>query len=40
MLHAAGLSPYRLLPLTQAPDQAGAWLHDNLCPHVKRVLEA
>jgi len=39
MLHAAGMTPFRLLPLTQAPDRAGAWLHDNLCPHVKRVLD-
>lgn len=37
LLHAAGLQPYRILPVGDAPDQAGALLHDNLCPHVKRL---
>ena len=39
LLHAAGLVPYRILPVGDAPDQAGALLHDNLCPHVKRLLD-
>jgi len=39
LLDAAGFEPHRILPLTEAPDQAGALLHDNLCPHVKRVLD-
>jgi benzoyl-CoA reductase/2-hydroxyglutaryl-CoA dehydratase subunit BcrC/BadD/HgdB len=39
LLHAAGLTPHRILPLGDAPDQAGALLHDNLCPHVKRLLD-
>jgi len=36
---AAGFDPYRVLPLGEAPDQSGAVLHDNMCPHVKRVLD-
>ncbi len=39
LIHAAGFEPYRLLPLRNAPDQAGGILHDNLCPEVKRVLD-
>jgi benzoyl-CoA reductase/2-hydroxyglutaryl-CoA dehydratase subunit BcrC/BadD/HgdB len=39
LVHAAGFVPYRILPLGDAPDQAGSVLHDNLCPHVKRVLD-
>ena len=39
LLHAAGCEPYRILPLGEAPDKAGEILHDNLCPHVKRVLD-
>jgi len=39
MIHAAGLAPYRILPVSEAPEEAGAWLHDNLCPHVKRILD-
>jgi len=39
LIHAAGLVPYRILPLGEAPDRAGALLHDSLCPHVKRVLD-
>lgn len=39
LVHAAGLTPYRILPRSEAPDHAGAVLHDNLCPHVKRVLD-
>lgn len=31
--------PWRILPLTDAPEEAGTLLHDNLCPHVKRVLD-
>ncbi len=39
LIRAAGFAPYRVLPLGDAPDQAGQWLHDNLCPHVKRILD-
>ena len=39
LIHAAGFSPYRILPDTDCPDQAGRLLHDNLCPHVKCVLD-
>ncbi len=39
LLHAAGFTPYRILPIGEAPDRAGSILHDNLCPHVKRILD-
>jgi benzoyl-CoA reductase/2-hydroxyglutaryl-CoA dehydratase subunit BcrC/BadD/HgdB len=39
LIHAAGYSPYRILPVSEAPDRAGAVLHDNLCPHIKRILD-
>jgi benzoyl-CoA reductase/2-hydroxyglutaryl-CoA dehydratase subunit BcrC/BadD/HgdB len=39
LLHAAGFVPHRILPLGDAPDRAGSILHDNLCPHVKRILD-
>ena len=39
LLHAAGFTPYRVLPMTEAPDQAGSVLHENLCPEVKRALD-
>lgn len=39
LIDAAGFAPYRILPLGAAPDQAGSLLHDNMCPHVKRVLD-
>ena len=39
LLEAAGFAPYRILPKDGPPDQAGQILHDNLCPHVKRVLD-
>ena len=39
LLYAAGYHPYRVLPLTECQDQAGLHLHDNLCPHVKRILD-
>lgn len=39
LIAAAGFTPYRLLPMTQAKDQAGGFLHDNLCPHVKSILD-
>jgi benzoyl-CoA reductase/2-hydroxyglutaryl-CoA dehydratase subunit BcrC/BadD/HgdB len=38
LIRAAGFAPYRILPDVDCPDQAGRLLHDNLCPHVKRVL--
>jgi len=39
LIHAAGLVPYRVLPMTEAPDEAGAILHESLCPHVKRIVD-
>jgi len=39
LIHAAGYVPHRILPTTEVPDAAGSLLHDNLCPHVKRVLD-
>jgi benzoyl-CoA reductase/2-hydroxyglutaryl-CoA dehydratase subunit BcrC/BadD/HgdB len=39
LIDAAGYSPYRILPMSACPDQAGQLLHDNLCPHVKRILD-
>jgi benzoyl-CoA reductase subunit C len=39
LLHAAGFVPYRLFPMGDPPDQAGSIMHDNLCPHVKRILD-
>ncbi len=39
MVDAAGYIPWRVLPISEVPDQAGRILHDNLCPHVKRVLD-
>jgi benzoyl-CoA reductase/2-hydroxyglutaryl-CoA dehydratase subunit BcrC/BadD/HgdB len=39
LIHAAGFIPYRILPVGPAPDAAGAIIHDNMCPHVKRVLD-
>jgi len=39
LIHAAGFAPYRILPNVDCPDQAGRLMHDNLCPHVKRVLD-
>ena len=39
LIAAADYSPYRILPISECPDQAGQMLHDNLCPHVKRILD-
>ena len=39
MIDAAGFTPYRVLPLEDLPDRAATLLHDNLCPHVKKVLD-
>ncbi len=39
LIRAAGFEPYRILPTGDSPDQAGLHLHDNLCPHVKRLLD-
>jgi benzoyl-CoA reductase/2-hydroxyglutaryl-CoA dehydratase subunit BcrC/BadD/HgdB len=39
LIEAAGFAPFRILPSTSAMDQAGSMLHDNMCPHVKRVLD-
>ncbi len=39
LIDAAGLVPFRVLPVGDAPDRAGSLLHDNMCPHIKRVLD-
>jgi benzoyl-CoA reductase/2-hydroxyglutaryl-CoA dehydratase subunit BcrC/BadD/HgdB len=39
LIDAVGYTPYRVLPLSEAPDQAATLLHDNLCPQVKRTLD-
>jgi benzoyl-CoA reductase/2-hydroxyglutaryl-CoA dehydratase subunit BcrC/BadD/HgdB len=39
LIYAAGFTPYRLLPMGNSEDRAGQLLHDNLCPHVKRILD-
>ncbi|MBF0225266.1 MAG: 2-hydroxyacyl-CoA dehydratase [Desulfobacterales bacterium] len=39
LIHAAGYAPYRLFPLDNSKDSAGHILHDNLCPHVKKILD-
>ena len=39
LIDSAGYTPYRILPMSECPDQAGQLLHDNLCPHVKRILD-
>ncbi len=39
LIVAAGFDPYRILPLGDPPDHAGSLLHDNMCPHVKIVLD-
>ena len=38
LIRAAGYKPYRILPETNAPEKAGQLMHDNLCPHVKQIL--
>lgn len=39
LIDAAGFEPFRILPMGEPPDRAGQWLHENLCPHVKVVLD-
>ena len=39
VIAAAGFKPHRVLPLSASPDQAGRHLHDNICPHVKRLVD-
>ncbi|RJP84143.1 MAG: 2-hydroxyacyl-CoA dehydratase [Desulfobacteraceae bacterium] len=39
LIDAAGYAPFRILPVGDFPDQAGQLLHDNLCPHIKRILD-
>lgn len=39
LIHAAGFTPFRILPMGTAPSQAGMVLHENMCPHVKQVLD-
>ena len=40
IIEAAGFSPHRILPMGDCPDLSGRHLHDNLCPHVKKSLDA
>ena len=39
LINAAGFTPFRILPISDSPEQSGRLLHDNLCPHIKRVLD-
>jgi len=39
LIDACGFVPYRLLPLGDSPEKGGMLLHDNICPHVKRILD-
>ncbi|MBU0994327.1 MAG: 2-hydroxyacyl-CoA dehydratase family protein [Proteobacteria bacterium] len=39
LIDAAGFVPVRVLPEGDFPDQAGHLMHDNLCPHVKKILD-
>ncbi|EKD41449.1 MAG: hypothetical protein ACD_73C00718G0002 [uncultured bacterium] len=39
LIDAAGFVPYRILPMTNAPDLAGQLMHDNMCPHVKKIID-
>ena len=39
LLDAFGFAAHRLLPVGDWPDQAGQLLHENLCPHIKRLLD-
>jgi len=39
LFDAAGFHHYRVLPMGDHPDQAGRLLHDNLCPHIKKILD-
>ncbi len=39
IIEAAGFTPFRIFPETDSPEQSGHMLHDNLCPHIKKVLD-
>jgi len=39
LIDAANFFPYRVLPVGDNPDHAPQYLHENLCPHVKKVLD-
>ena len=39
VIDAAGFTPWRVLPKGDSPDQSGQLLHDNLCPHVKCIID-
>lgn len=39
LIDAAGFIPYRILPLGDFSERAGMILHDNVCPHVKKILD-
>jgi benzoyl-CoA reductase/2-hydroxyglutaryl-CoA dehydratase subunit BcrC/BadD/HgdB len=39
LIHAAGYTPYRILPISEAADASGSLIHDAICPQVKRILD-
>ncbi len=39
LIDASGFSHFRVLPHAGSPDNAGRLLHDNLCPHIKYILD-
>jgi len=39
IIEAAGFTPFRVFPETDSREQSGHMLHDNLCPHIKKVLD-
>ncbi len=39
IIEAAGFIPFRVFPETDSKEQSGHMLHDNLCPHIKKVLD-
>jgi len=39
VIDAAGLIPFRIFPETDSPQHAGTLLHDNVCPHVKKIID-
>lgn len=38
LINAAGYVPYRILPEKTVKERAGVFMHDNLCSHVKQIL--
>jgi benzoyl-CoA reductase/2-hydroxyglutaryl-CoA dehydratase subunit BcrC/BadD/HgdB len=39
LLNASGFPAYRILPVGPSGEQASRIVHDNMCPHVKRILD-